>query len=107
MRQMEGVIGLRGALGQLFFDILVDTMTSLQSQKIGTLFFLKGRGSVDGALPFVDVREGVGDGGWGVVSKITSMKRRIQQLFFRGLWFWKRLENEEALKAVYFLLHYH
>lgn len=56
MRQMEGVIGLRGALGQLFFDILVDTMTSLQSQKIGTLFFLKGRGGVDGALPFVDVR---------------------------------------------------
>lgn len=27
---MEGVIGHHGALGQLFFDILVDTMTQSQ-----------------------------------------------------------------------------
>ena len=27
VRQMEGAIGHHGALGQLFFDILVDTMT--------------------------------------------------------------------------------
>lgn len=51
MRQMEGVIGHHRALGQLFFDILVDTMT--QSQPAVTEnrdpVFLKGKGGGSGA----------------------------------------------------------
>lgn len=109
MRQMEGVIGHHRALGQLFFDILVDTMT--QSQPAVTEnrdpVFLKGKGGGSGGrtgfchLWMCDGRHG----GWAVVSKITSMKWRIQQLFQRLFsfreWPEKRLRsNFWALKTL-------
>lgn len=62
---MEGVIGHHGALGQLFFDILVDTMT--QSQPAVTEnrdpVFLEGEGLHGrGSAICGRVLAGVGDG---------------------------------------------
>lgn len=55
---MEGMIGHHGALGQLFFDILVDTMAESRPAAIENRdsVFLEGDVGVFGPVPFVDVR---------------------------------------------------